>query len=234
MALIQAHNVTVDFPVYGIKSRSLKTSLINAAVGGYFAKTSTDSITIRALDNLSFEFHEGDRIGLIGHNGSGKSTLLRVLAGIYEPTGGKITTLGKVTPMLSISLGMDMEASGYENIILRGRIMGVPKRKMVLMIDEISEFAGIGNYLHLPMRTYSSGMVMRLDFAVSTSVDADIILLDEWLSFGDTDFLKKAKGRLDSMTSGAKIVVFASHDVALIKNQCNRVLILEHGKIVEA
>ena len=234
MALIQAHNVTVDFPVYGIKSRSFKTSLINATVGGYFAKTSTDRITIRALDNLSFEFHEGDRIGLIGHNGSGKSTLLRVLAGIYEPTAGKITMLGKVTSMLSISLGMDMEASGYENILLRGRIMGVPVRKMASMIDEISEFAGIGNYLHLPMRAYSSGMAMRLAFAISTSIDADIILMDEWLSVGDADFAKKAKDRVDAMISDAKIVVVASHEMELIKNQCNRVLILEHGKIVEA
>lgn len=234
MALIQADKVTVDFSVYGVKSRSIKTSVINAAVGGYFTKTSTDRIIVRALDSLSFEFHEGDRVGLIGHNGSGKSTLLRVLAGIYEPTAGKITMLGKVTSMLSISLGMDMEASGYENILLRGRIMGVPVRKMASMIDEISEFSGIGNYLHLPMRAYSSGMAMRLAFAISTSIDADIILMDEWLSVGDADFAKKAKDRLDAMISDAKIVVFASHDMELIKNQCNRVLILEHGKIVEA
>jgi len=234
MALIRADKVTVDFPIYGVKSRSLKTSLINAAIGGRFAKTASDHVTVRALDGLSFEFHEGDRVGLIGHNGSGKSTLLRVLAGIYEPTAGKISTLGKVTSMLSIFLGMDMEASGYENIILRGRIMGVPARKMNSMIDDIAEFSGIGDYLHLPMRTYSSGMAMRLAFAASTSVDADIILMDEWLSVGDADFAKKAKDRLDSMMSGAKIVIIASHNIDLIKNQCNRVLTLEHGKIIDA
>jgi lipopolysaccharide transport system ATP-binding protein len=234
MALIRADAVTVDFPIYGVKSRSFKTSLINAAIGGRFAKTASDHVTVRALDSLSFEFHEGDRVGLIGHNGSGKSTLLRVLAGIYEPTAGKISTLGKVTSMLSIFLGMDMEASGYENIILRGRVMGVPARKMNSMIDDIAEFSGIGDYLHLPMRTYSSGMAMRLAFAASTSVDADIILMDEWLSVGDADFAKKAKERLDSMMSGAKIVIIASHNIDLIKNQCNRVLTLEYGKIIDS
>jgi lipopolysaccharide transport system ATP-binding protein len=234
MPLIRANEITVDFPIYGVKSRSIKTSIISAAIGGYLARNSSDSVLVRALDSLSFEFHEGDRVGLIGHNGSGKSTLLRVLAGIYEPTAGTITTVGKVTSMLSIFLGMDMEASGLENIILRGRITGVPARKMRLLIDEIVDFSGIGDYLHLPMRTYSSGMSMRLAFAAATAVDSDIILMDEWLSVGDADFVQKAQDRLDSMIGRAKIVVIASHNIDLIRSQCNRILMLDHGKIVSS
>jgi lipopolysaccharide transport system ATP-binding protein len=233
MSIIVGKDITIDFPIFGVKSRSLKSTLINATVGGALTRTSSDKVSVRALDNVSFEFHEGDRVGLIGHNGSGKSTLLRVLAGIYEPSGGNLSVKGQVTTMLDIFLGMDMEASGYENILIRGLLMGVPLEKIRGMADSIADFSGIGDYLHLPMRTYSSGMAMRLAFATTISVDADIILMDEWLSVGDAEFMEKSKGRLDALIEGARIVVIASHDPALIKSQCNRVLKLEHGKITE-
>jgi lipopolysaccharide transport system ATP-binding protein len=233
MSVIQAQNVVVDFPLYGTSTRSLKKTLVRAATGGTLAKDASERVVVRALDNVSFEFHDGDRIGLIGHNGSGKSTLLRVLAGIYEPQGGTLSVRGRVTSMLSITLGMDMEATGLENIFLRGHVMGAPPRQMRGLIDEISDFTGLGEYLNLPMRTYSSGMTMRLAFAVATSLDADIILMDEWLSAGDADFVDKAKERLNKMVKGARIVVLASHNQALINDQCSRVIKLEHGKIVE-
>lgn len=233
MGTINAKNITVDFPIYGVRSRSLKTSIISATIGGGFAKSAADRVVVRALDNISFEFHEGDRIGLVGHNGSGKSTLLRVLAGVYEPTDGALTVNGRVASLLDIFLGMDMDGTGIENILMRGLIMGVPTHKMRDMVDEIAEFSGIGDYLHLPMRTYSSGMAMRLAFATSTSLDADIILMDEWLSVGDSEFVKKAKHRLDSLISTAKIVVIASHNLELIKDHCNRVLKLEHGRAMD-
>lgn len=231
MGLIVLKEVTVDFPIYGAGSRSLKKSIIRAATGGSLARDAAERVVVRALDRVSFECHEGDRVGLIGHNGSGKSTLLRVLAGIYEPVSGQVSIRGKVTSMLSIFLGMDMEATGLENIFMRGYVMGLSQKTTKMLIDDIAEFAGIGDYLHLPMRTYSSGMAMRLAFAVSTSVDADIVLMDEWLSVGDADFAEKAQERLNRLVEGARIVVLASHNLDLIKDQCNKILKLDHGSL---
>lgn len=233
MAVIQANNLVVEFPIYGVNgSRSLKKSLINAATGGVLAKDASNRVSVRAIDDISFEFHEGDRVGLIGHNGCGKSTLLQVLAGIYEPTAGKLKVSGRVTSMLGITLGLDGEVTGLDNIFLRGRLMGLNKKQIDALVDGIAEFAGIGDYLHLPMRTYSSGMAMRLAFAIATSVEADVILMDEWLSVGDAEFVSKAKIRLMNFVYKARLVVIASHDHAMIADQCNIVVMLEHGKIL--
>lgn len=235
MAIIKASNLVVEFPIYGITgNRSFKKSLINVATGGILAKDASNRVVVRAIDGISFEFHEGDRIGLIGHNGSGKSTLLQVLAGIYEPVGGDLQVQGRITSMLGITLGMDAEVTGLENIYLRGRLMGLTRTQIDAMVDGVADFSGIGDYLHLPMRTYSSGMSMRLAFAIATSVDADIILMDEWLSVGDAEFIHKAKTRLMEMVGRARLVVIASHDHSMIQDQCSVVLKLEHGKIVSS
>ena len=232
MSLIHAENIVVEFPIYGtLGNRSIKKSLIKIATGGVLAKDSANRVSVRAIDNLSFEFKEGDRIGLIGHNGSGKSTLLQVLAGIYEPTSGSIEINGVITSMLGITLGMDTDSTGLENIYLRGRFMGLNKKQIDRLVDSISEFSGIGEFINLPMRTYSSGMSMRLAFAIATSVDSDIILMDEWLSVGDADFVIKAKDRLTKLVNKARLVVIASHDHSLIADQCNIIVRLEHGKI---
>jgi lipopolysaccharide transport system ATP-binding protein len=233
MAHIVAKDVTVDFPVYASNTRSLKKLLVNATTGGRFARDAADRVVVRALDSVSFEFREGDRVGVIGHNGSGKSTLLRVLAGIHEPVSGQLIVDGTVTSMLSIFLGMDMEATGLENIYMRGHVMGIAPATMRTMFDEIVDFTGLGDFLHLPMRTYSTGMAMRLAFAVATSVEADIVLMDEWLSVGDVEFVKKAQLRLDQFVSKASIVVLASHNLGLVKEQCNKILNLEHGVLTE-
>jgi lipopolysaccharide transport system ATP-binding protein len=233
MSLIHAKDLVVDFPIYGnAGNRSFKKVVMNAATGGMLAKDASERVVVRALDKLSFDFFEGDRVGLIGHNGSGKSTLLRVLAGIYEPSEGELKVMGRISSMLSISLGMDTEASGLENIYMRGRVMGLRSKQLDLLLDDIADFSGIGDFLHLPMRTYSSGMAMRLAFAISTCVDADIILMDEWLSVGDADFVEKAKERIDGLVKNARIVVIASHNHDLIKKQCNKIIKLEHGRIV--
>lgn len=204
---------------------------MQAATGGLLARDASERVVARALDGISFDFQEGDRIGLIGHNGSGKSTLLRLLAGIYEPTRGFLRVSGHVTSMLSITLGMDMDASGLENIFMRGHVMGIRQQQMKLLVDDIVEFSGLGDYIYLPMRTYSSGMVMRLAFSICTCVDADIILMDEWLSVGDADFAESSKKRLDKLVGNARIVVLASHDHGMIKDRCNKVIHLEHGRI---
>lgn len=232
MAIISAQDVVVEFPVYGGTSRYLKNRIIQAATGGLLAKDASERVVARALDGISFDFYEGDRVGLIGHNGSGKTSLLRLLAGIYEPSSGSLRVNGHVTSMLSITLGMDMDATGIENIYVRGRIMGVRPRQMKNLVEDITEFAGLGDYIHLPIRTYSSGMLMRLAFAICTSVDADIILMDEWLSVGDADFARKSKDRLDKFVGNARIVVLASHNHAMIDQRCNKIFHLEHGKIL--
>jgi lipopolysaccharide transport system ATP-binding protein len=235
MTLVTANNLVVEFPIYSfVGNRSLKKSLINVATGGRIAKDAADRTVVRALDDVSFEFQEGDRVGLIGHNGSGKSTLLQVLAGIYKPVEGQIKVNGRITSMLGISTGMDPEVSGIENIFLRGRLMGLSQRQLNNMVDEIADFSGIGDYLHLPMRTYSSGMAMRVLFSIATSVDVDIVLMDEWLSVGDADFVEKAKARLNTMLGKARLMVIASHNHAMIRDQCNVILTLEHGRISSA
>lgn len=233
MAHVTVNDVVVEFPIYGAKSRSLKNTVLHAATGGRLATDAHERVVIRALNGLSFEFNEGDRVGIVGHNGSGKSTLLRVLVGAYEPVRGSIETVGRIASMLSLTLGIDVEATGYDNIFLRGAIMGLTRRQIEAVVDEISEFSGLGDYIHMPMRTYSSGMYMRLAFAISTSVAADIVVMDEWLSAGDHSFAEKAQGRLADLIDRAKILVLASHDETMIRNNCNKILHLDHGDIVK-
>ncbi len=231
--MVSARDLVIDFPIYGAKSRSFKNTVLRAATGGTIAADTGDRVVVRALDHLSFEWREGERIGLVGHNGSGKTTLLRTVGGIYEPATGEIEVRGRVASMLSITLGLDAEATGYENIFLRGTILGLRRRQILDLVDEIVEFSELGDYIYMPMRTYSSGMIMRLMFAISTSVHADIILMDEWLSAGDAQFAEKAQVRLTRLIDKAKLLVIASHSQEVIRKMCTRVVHLEHGRIVE-
>lgn len=233
MAHVSANNVVVDFPIYEAKTRSLKSTFLNAATGGRLARDAGERVVIRALNDVSFEFNERDRVGIVGHNGSGKTTLLRVVVGAYEPVRGSINVVGRVASMLSITVGMDMEATGYENIFLRAAIMGLKPKQTESLVDEICEFAGLGDYIQMPVRTYSTGMSMRLAFAISTSVAADIIVMDEWLSAGDHAFSEKAQTRLARLVDQAKILVLASHDEQLIRKNCNKILHLDHGDLVK-
>jgi len=228
---IKADSVVVEFPIYGSQSRSFRRTFIRAATGGRLARDSADRVVIRALDGVSFDFREGDRVGLVGHNGSGKSTLLRVIAGAYVPVAGSLDVVGRVASMLSITLGMDPEATGFENIFLRGAIMGLSPSEIEERVDEICAFAELGDYIDMPLRTYSSGMSMRLAFAISTSLKADIILMDEWLSAGDASFTAKAQKRLLELVEQAKILVVASHSPETIHTNCNRILRLDHGSV---
>ena len=172
-------------------------------------------------------------MGLTGHNGSGKSTLLRVLAGVYEPTGGILKISGSVASLLDISIGMDPEVTGLENIFLRGLIMGLTRDQIKKKVEEIVDFSELGNFIDLPVRTYSSGMSMRLAFSISTSIEADILLMDEWLSVGDADFVKKAEVRLKSLVKKTPILVMASHSPDILKEVCTRIIRLDGGRIVD-
>jgi lipopolysaccharide transport system ATP-binding protein len=231
---IRAQNVIVEFPIYNASHRSLRKSLMRATTGGRVAADAAKRVTVRALDNVSFEFRPGDRVGLVGHNGAGKTTMLRVLAGVYPPVGGSLDVRGRIVSLIDMSLGMDHEATGYENIFLRGIMMGIKPSEIERKLDEIAEFSELGeDFLNMPVRTYSSGMLLRLAFAVSTSIHADIVLMDEWLSVGDAAFNEKAAERLDSVVENSSILVLASHSPELVKKMCNRVLTFEHGRITE-
>jgi homopolymeric O-antigen transport system ATP-binding protein len=232
MAHVVAERICVEFPIWNPARRSLKSAVANAATGGRLARETSTRVVVQALTDLSFEFKRGDRIGLVGHNGSGKTTLLRVLTGIYEPVRGRLDVSGRVSSLLDLSLGMNHEATGLENIALRGVLMGMSPSAIEERIDEIAEFSELGDYLSMPIRTYSSGMLLRLAFAVSTSVSPEILLLDEWLSAGDAGFREKADRRMHEMIESSAIVVLASHDENLIRRFCSRMLRLEHGRSV--
>lgn len=232
MSQVVAKDVVIEFPIYGAQSRSLKKAFIRAATGGILARDAAERVVVRAINNISFSFGEGDRVGLIGHNGSGKSTLLRVIAGTYEPTQGTISVQGRVASMLSISVGMEAEATGIENIYLRGAVMGLKPKEIAALVDGIAEFSELGDYLYMPLRTFSSGMYMRLAFAISTNIPADIIVMDEWLSVGDAAFYEKAQQCMHDMIGQSKMLFMASHDENLMRKHCNVMIKLDHGQIV--
>ena len=231
-ALISAKGLTVEFPIYNASHRSLKKRMINSATGGRIASDAGQRVSVRALEDISLELRPGDRIGLLGHNGAGKTTLLRVLSGVYPPSGGTLDVRGRIASLTDISVGIDGEATGFENIFLRGVVMGMTSREIEAKMDEIAEFSELGEYLNMPVRTYSSGMQLRLAFAVSTSIHADIVLMDEWLSVGDASFNKKASLRLKQMVEKSSILVMASHQDEVIDRHCNRRIRMEHGRIV--
>ncbi len=233
MACIVADRAVIEYPIFSGMHRSLKSAVLNATTGGRLARDAADRVAVRALDGVSFEIRPGDRVGLMGHNGAGKSTLLRMLSGIYEPVSGSLTVEGRVATLLELQLGIDPDATGYDNIMLRGVMSGLKLSEIRAKVDEIAAFTELGDYLGMPVRTYSSGMLLRLAFAVSTSVEADILLMDEWLSVGDADFAKKASARLQQLVERTPILVLASHSKELIGKTCNRVFRLEHGRITE-
>lgn len=229
--MIKANNLTIDFPMYNSSGRSIKKTMLRASTGGRIGRDSDDQTYVRSLDNLSFEFKDGERVGLVGHNGSGKTTLLRALSGVYSPTAGSIKIIGHVASLLDITLGMDIDATGYENIMMRGIVMGMSPIKMKGLMDEIAEFTELGEYLNMPLRTYSSGMQLRLAFSVSTCIEADILLMDEWISVGDSNFQDKAADRLNQLINKIPLLVIATHSPELVRKVCTRVISLEHGKI---
>lgn len=201
-----------------------------APTGGNIAQTGHKT-TVAALDGVTFSLEAGDRLGLLGTNGAGKSSLLKVLYGIYEPTGGHISVTGRVDALFNISLGFRREASGRRNIVLRGLINGWSMDEIEERMDRIIEFSELGEFIDLPYKTYSQGMAGRLAFAIATSFDPEILLMDEWISAGDAAFQEKARNRMRDMAQKAGIIVLASHNLELIRRTCNKVLELEKGRV---
>jgi len=189
-------------------------------------------VVVRALQNVTLTVNHGDQLGLIGHNGAGKSTLLRVFAGIYQPSAGTVTIEGRVSPLFSTSPGLDLDDTGYENIVTCGLLLGMSRAEIVRKLPEIEAFSELSDYLALPTRTYSTGMLVRLGFAIATAIDPEILLLDEELGTGDARFASRAAKRVESLIGRSSIVVLASHSEDLIRRMCNRTILLDHGRVV--
>lgn len=230
MSKISLNNVSIEIPIFNADSRSLKKRILSAATAGKL-KSEKGSVYVKALTNLSLTIVNGERIGVIGKNGAGKSTLLRVLAGVYRPSHGSINIQGSVASLIDVSLGIDHEATGRENIILRGALLGLKKAHILSKMDMIVNFSELGEFIDMPVRTYSTGMQMRLAFSISTVISPEILLMDEWLSVGDEEFKIKAETKLSEFVKSSNILVIASHSRQLIENTCNRVIWLEHGLI---
>src|ERR1044072_9211463 len=229
MVSIDVWNASVDFPIFDAKSRSLKKAVLGK-VGGKIGTEQKVPI-IEALHDISVHLKEGDRVGLVGHNGAGKSTLLRLLAGIYEPTRGSSRITGKVAPVFDLGVGMDPEISGYENIMIRGLFLGMTRKQMEARTDEIAEFTELGDYLSMPLRTYSTGMRVRLALGVVTSIDPEILLLDEGIGAVDAAFLERARDRLTALVERSGILVFASHSDDFLVELCKTAIWMDEGQM---
>jgi ABC-type polysaccharide/polyol phosphate transport system ATPase subunit len=230
MPSIELNNVSVSFPVYSAGARSLKNAMISATTGGRIGNKA-NHLVVQALDQVSMSFEHGDRVALVGHNGAGKTTLLRVIAGIFEPPVGTVRVEGKVTPMFDTGLGIDPDFTGNENIILRGLYLGLTKSEIMARMNDIAAFTELGQFLELPVRTYSLGMQARLAFTMATCIEPEILLLDEGIGAGDEAFLDKANVRLDTFIAKTGILVLASHHIELIRRFCNKAVLMEHGRV---
>ena len=229
MALVRFKNVTVDYPIFTSHTRSIKTALFSR-LGGRLA-SHNNTVIVRALDDINVELNSGDRLALIGHNGAGKTTFLRVASRVYEPQSGSVDIQGKVSSFTDLTLGMDIEATGWENITFRCIVMGLTFAEARELAPAIAEFSELGDYLDMPVRTYSTGMFLRLAFAISTSVHHDIIVMDELIHTGDASFIAKSQKRLHEIIGNASIFLLASHLIGMVSSLCNKALWLEHGRI---
>lgn len=229
---ITLDRATIDFQLFSDGGRSLKSHVMRRTVGGRIASDNAGhAVSVKALNAVTLKITPGAKIGLVGRNGAGKTTLLRALSGIYEPTDGSIVINGSCASMTDMMMGMDADASGRENIRLRGVFLGLTFEQTREIVPDIEEFTELGEFLDLPLRTYSSGMMLRLAFAISTCIRPDILIMDEVIGVGDQTFFAKAQKRLEEMIHETQIFVVASHDNDIIRRFCNRVIVLDAGNI---
>ncbi|MBV9858592.1 MAG: ABC transporter ATP-binding protein [Alphaproteobacteria bacterium] len=229
---VELTGVTVDFAIYG-SQRSFRSEFKQAA-GGIIRRDGRRhrTVSVRALDGIDLRLEHGDRLALVGRNGSGKSTLLKVLAGVYAPTAGRVAVTGRVSPLFNIFPGMDPDDTGYENIVTCGMLLGMSRAEIMRKTPDIAVFSELGEFLSVPVRTYSAGMTVRLGFAIATAIDPEILLLDEGLGAGDARFADQAKARVDGLIARASVLVLASHSEELIRSLCNKAILMQSGKIL--
>jgi ABC-type polysaccharide/polyol phosphate transport system ATPase subunit len=234
MAAVVVENVYVEFPIYG-SHRSFRKTFFARATGGLIKHGAErqDRVSVKALDDVSITLKSGDRLGLIGHNGAGKSTLLKVMAGVYEPTSGRVLASGKITPLFDVMPGLDWEDTGYENIITAGLLLGMELEEIDAKVADIEQFSELGEYLTLPVRTYSAGMITRLGFALATAVEPGILLMDEGIAAGDKRFADRAAKRMRQFVDRSQILVLASHTEDLLRSWCNKAALFNAGKILQ-
>ena len=231
-AEIEVRGVSLDFPLYHGNARSLKRTVFSN-LSGRMGNDQKHRVVVQALRDVSFRLASGDRLGLIGTNGAGKTTLLRTLAGIYEPLVGKVRVRGTLNALLDPQLGMNAELTGRENIMLRGFYNGLGRTAIRRLEEDVAAFAELDDFLDLPVRIYSSGMVVRLGFALATAIRPQVLLMDEWFLAGDAVFMEKARGRLEDMVRGADILVLSSHMTPVVLDWCTRVIWMDQGRIRE-
>lgn len=241
---VTLESVTLDFPIYDVSARSLRHRLVldkvsnlipakTANVGGNVRHDQQGIVIVRALDSVTFELGEGDRVGVIGHNGAGKTTLLRVVAGIFEPTVGEVRTEGRVMPLFNMMEGMVPDATGIEMVRVRGTLLGLSDEEIEERITEIADFCELGEYINMPVRTYSTGMLVRLAFAITTSVTSEILIMDEFIGTGDAAFMERAETRLKGFLERFSVMLVATHAAAIVRQWCNKAILLEHGRVID-
>jgi lipopolysaccharide transport system ATP-binding protein len=231
-ARIEVQDLSIQFPLYHGQSRSLKRTVLARAKGlRRLQENSQHRLVVEALRNITFTLSAGERLGLVGHNGAGKTTLLRALAGVYEPVAGRVRIEGTLNALLDPNQGMNMELTGRENVTLRGRYHRMNGPGIEALAEDVRVFAELGDFFDLPVRIYSSGMIVRLAFAMATAIRPQVLLMDEWFLAGDASFRNKARERLESMVRGADILVLSTHLNDVVRSWCSRVIWLEDGRV---
>lgn len=234
MAEIILDDISLEYPVVDAE-RSFRKALLSHTVGGIIGQAKPAARPfVRALNRVNLHVKEGDRLGLVGHNGAGKTTLIKLLGGVLQPTSGTMTVRGSTATLVTQGLGIDAEDTGYENIKLCGLYLGMTPEEIEEKTKQIAEFTELGDFLHLPVKTYSTGMVVRLSFAITTAVQPEIMIMDEGIGAGDARFAKKAHQRFEEMVDTSKIIVLASHSPTLIGQMCNKAVLMSHGEIVQS
>lgn len=227
---MQLQDVTVDLPIFSPRGRSVRMAVLNMAVGGRLSEAGR-TVHVRALDHVSFDVRRGDRIGLLGHNGSGKSTLLKVVSSIYLPTSGEIRSQTRVVPLLDFNLGVDDEMTGVEAIRVGCLLRGVAKKEMKAAIADVCDFTELGDYLNLPIRTYSAGMRARLAFGTATVMRPEAIAIDESISTGDAQFIQKAQRRAEQLIGSTTVLFLASHQEEMLRSFCDQGIVMRFGRV---
>lgn len=225
---IDVNHVDLTFEIQNEKIDTLKESCINFIKGHRSQK-----IKIHALKDISFQIYKGEKVGIIGYNGAGKSTLLNVISGIYPPNKGKVTTYGKISPLLSLGAGFDHNFSGRRNILLNGAVLGYSKEFIESKLDEIIEFSELGDFIDIPIKNYSSGMLAKLGFSIATAVEPDILIVDEILGVGDINFQKKSRDKIKSLMDGGTTVLFVSHSIPQVRELCDKAIWIDNGYLKE-